>query len=107
MQFIGSELESLGYSVEYDSFEDITPNFGSLKFTNVVARLDPNAPRFLSLACHYDSKYFKDFNFLGATDSAVPCAMLIHLAKVLTPYVKNANPVSCIYNSFLTCNIRL
>lgn len=91
-EFIGSELQSLGYDVEYDEFEDVTPNFGMLKFTNVIGRLDPEASRFLALACHYDSKYFRDFTFLGATDSAVPCAMLLHLAKVLTPYIKSADP---------------
>lgn len=91
-EYIGSELASLGYNIEYDAFEDVTPNFGKLKFTNIIARLDPEASRFLTLSCHYDSKYFKDFVFLGATDSAVPCAMMIHLAKVLTPYIKTSNP---------------
>lgn len=94
LQFIGSELRSLGYEIENDEFEAVAPRFGKLKFTNVIARLDPQASRFLTLACHYDSKHFDEFNFLGATDSAVPCAMLIHLAKVLSPYIKNANQVS-------------
>lgn len=90
-EFIGSELQSIGYDIEHDEFYEQTPNLGKLKFTNVIARLNPEATRFLTLACHYDSKYFKNFNFVGATDSAVPCAMLIHLAKVLTPYIKSSN----------------
>jgi len=35
------------------------------------------------LACHYDSKYTADYEFIGATDSAVPCAMLLHLAYTM------------------------
>lgn len=91
-EFIGSELKSFGYAVEYDSFVDQTPNFGRLKFNNIIAKLDPTAPRFLALSCHYDSKYFKEIEFLGAIDSAVPCAMLLHLAKVLTPLLRTKNP---------------
>ena len=36
------------------------------------------ATRRLVLACHHDSK--KMPNFIGATDSAVPCAILLDLA---------------------------
>ena len=37
----------------------------------------------LVLACHYDSKYTREYDFIGAIDSAVPCAMLLHLAHTL------------------------
>jgi glutaminyl-peptide cyclotransferase len=49
-----------------------------VEFTNIVATLDPAAPRRLVLACHYDSKKLP--NFIGATDSSVPCAMLLDIA---------------------------
>jgi glutaminyl-peptide cyclotransferase len=49
-----------------------------VEFTNIVATLDPTAPRRLVLACHYDSKKLP--NFVGATDSAVPCAILLDIA---------------------------
>ncbi|XP_033103083.1 glutaminyl-peptide cyclotransferase-like, partial [Anneissia japonica] len=43
------------------------------------------------LACHHDSKYMEPDTtgkmFVGATDSAVPCAMLIHLAENLHSYI--------------------
>ena len=34
------------------------------------------------IACHYDSK-IEPPGFLGATDSAVPCAMMLNLAQTL------------------------
>ena len=40
------------------------------------------------LAAHYDSKYMRDRYFLGATDSAMPCAMLIEIARIVTPFFK-------------------
>lgn len=58
-------------------------------FTNIIATLDPTAPRRLLLACHYDSKALPpdprapERVFLGASDSAVPCAMILELATSL------------------------
>ncbi len=36
------------------------------------------------LACHYDSKSHIA-NFVAATDSAVPCAMILNLAETMRP----------------------
>ncbi|XP_017768617.1 PREDICTED: glutaminyl-peptide cyclotransferase-like [Nicrophorus vespilloides] len=81
--YIVNELKKLEYDVEVDTFHERTPTMGHLKFRNIIGTLNPRAERFLTLACHYDSKYFKNDVFLGATDSAVPCAMMLNLAKVL------------------------
>lgn len=82
-QYIVQSLRDLEWDVEVDSFHDHAPIKGKLHFHNIIARLNPNAERFLVLACHYDSKYMPGVEFLGATDSAVPCAMLLNLAYVL------------------------
>jgi glutaminyl-peptide cyclotransferase len=81
-QFIIGEMKNLNWNVETDKFEDETPH-GVKPFENIIATLNPETPRRLTLACHYDSKYTKDGKFVGATDSAVPCAMMIHLAYAL------------------------
>lgn len=86
-QYIEQRLTELGWHIETDAFEADTPAggpHGRLSFANIIASLDPQAERFLVLACHYDSKHFADFDFLGASDSAVPCAMLIDLAQSLS-----------------------
>jgi glutaminyl-peptide cyclotransferase len=89
-------MQGLRWSVESDPFEADAPIFGRLKFENIVATLNPNARRHLVLACHYDSKYFREHAFVGATDSAVPCAMMINLAYVLDgPLKKTLSQVSC------------
>lgn len=58
-------MKNLGWTVELDSFDDRTPTFGELTFTNIIATLNPNAKRFLVLACHYDSKYTREGDFVG------------------------------------------
>lgn len=66
--YIVKELKDLNWDVQLDEFEDETP-FGQKNFANIIGYLNPNAERYLLLACHYDSKYFdeKDKKFLGAT----------------------------------------
>lgn len=83
IQYIIGEMRRLGWSVETDPFDAKTPNLGTLRFENIIAKLNPSGKQSLVLACHYDSKYYPNMEFLGATDSAVPCAMLINLADAL------------------------
>nr|CAD7577175.1 unnamed protein product [Timema californicum] len=82
-QYLMNYMNGLGWTVETDVFKDSTPIFGTLQFTNVIAKLNPNAQRFLTLACHYDSKYVREYTFNGATDSAVPCSMMLNMAYVM------------------------
>lgn len=96
-EFIVAKMRELNWEIELDEFVEDTPIFKQLTFNNIIATLNPNAERFLILACHYDSKYFKNEEFLGATDSAVPCAMMINLAHVMSKYletIKSKNDVS-------------
>ena len=58
---------------------------GEKTFTNFVATHNATAPRKLVLAAHYDSKRIPEGVFVGATDSALPCALLLALARDLSP----------------------
>ncbi|XP_066127870.1 glutaminyl-peptide cyclotransferase-like protein isoform X2 [Saccopteryx bilineata] len=92
-KFLEATLRTLtaGWHVELDPFTASTP-LGPLDFANVVATLDPGAARHLTLACHYDSKLFPSESapFVGATDSAVPCALLLELAQALNQELSRA-----------------
>ena len=93
-------MKDLGWTVTTDVFEEITPISKEFKeFTNIIATLNPDASQRLLVSCHYDSKYFPDENgqvnnFVGATDSAVPCAMMINIAYVLYSYLMPIKQVS-------------
>eukprot|EP00700_Malawimonas_jakobiformis_P003564 EC726381.1.p1 GENE.EC726381.1~~EC726381.1.p1 ORF type:complete len:192 (+),score=29.80 EC726381.1:85-660(+) len=77
-------LEAAGWVVSQDSFQSSTP-IGPIDFVSVIGSWKPEKTRNrLVLAAHYDSKWFPDPNtFVGATDSAVPCAILLDLARVI------------------------
>jgi hypothetical protein len=64
-----------------------TPATGNndIPFANLIFRRDPPGSREgevgrLTLVAHYDSK-IEPKDFIGATDSAAPCAMLMHIAR--------------------------
>ncbi|ODN02054.1 Glutaminyl-peptide cyclotransferase [Orchesella cincta] len=96
-QFIKDHMRGLGWTIETDAFQDNTPH-GAKPFENIITTLNPDTPRRLVLACHYDSKYSNDDSFIGATDSAVPCAMLLHMAStmqsMLTEHKNSAHNVT-------------
>lgn len=78
----------MGFNTETDEFSENVPIFGTVTFSNIVGIINPKANDFLALACHYDSKYFaNDPGFVGAIDSAVPCAILLNTAKTLQTYL--------------------
>jgi glutaminyl-peptide cyclotransferase len=106
--YIVDALKSLNWHIEEDSFTDETP-FGVKTFTNVIATKDPEASRRVIVAAHHDSKFFPSYpenqvgedsfnqefealkppQFVGATDSAMPCAMMLDLAEVLDPLLNS------------------
>lgn len=79
----------MNVNVELDEFAAVTPIFGNLTFTNVIGKLNPNADSYLTLACHYDSKYFPNEYFEAAIDSAVPCSIMLNVLKTLLPALEN------------------
>lgn len=77
-----NQLDASRWTIMLDDFTSYTP-IGDKRFTNIIATLDQDVPRRLVLAAHYDSKYFARGQFLGATDSAVPVALIIDLILTL------------------------
>lgn len=91
-QYIVEKLESAGWSVEQDQFVENTVK-GKLQFTNVKAKREAgsgSSNKYILLACHYDTKILPG-NFIGATDAAVPCAMLLNIAEKFTLPSKESN----------------
>lgn len=83
-------MRNLGWSIEEDKFRAATPE-GTKPFNNIIATHNPKACKRLVLACHYDSLFKSDF--VGATDSAVSCSIMVHLANQLTQRL-NKNQVN-------------
>lgn len=89
LQHFTTFFKSLNWTVELNNFTDTTPISSTpVSFTNFIATFDPPWKRAgevgrLLLVAHYDSKIEPD-GFIGATDSAAPCAMLMHVAQAVT-----------------------
>lgn len=82
IEFLAKELEVLGFVTKRDEFGD------SIPFTNIIGIVNPNAEKFIMLTCHFDSKYIEDLEeFVGATDCAVSCAILLNIAKSLNQFL--------------------
>ncbi|EDO33571.1 predicted protein, partial [Nematostella vectensis] len=99
--FIKDFLKKLGWNVSTDEFEADTP-FGVKHFENIIATVNPEAERRLVIAAHYDSKYYpktKEPEFIGAIDSAVPCAMMLELAVSMRHFFNHLKKVC---NSYVT-----
>jgi glutaminyl-peptide cyclotransferase len=98
-------LSTGNWIIEYDSFSDNTPE-GLKNFTNIIATFKYPKKRSakqqlpqrtkLIIAAHFDSKYFapnpNDPNdiFIGATDSVVPCAMMLQMALAYEVMIANS-----------------
>ncbi|CAH1791958.1 unnamed protein product, partial [Owenia fusiformis] len=81
-EHIRQRMQRLKWSIEEFPFTAETP-FGDKPFNNIVATQNPSAKRRLAFVCHFDSKYYRNIKFIGATDSSVPCAMMLDLARTL------------------------
>lgn len=75
------------WTIEFQNSTSTTPATGKkqVPFTNIVVTRDPPWTKVgdvgrLALVAHFDSK-LSPAGFIGATDSAAPCAMIMHAAR--------------------------
>ncbi|KAI9767131.1 MAG: hypothetical protein M1840_005920 [Geoglossum simile] len=75
------------WHLAFQNSTSVTPAFGGkeIPFVNLIATRDPPWAQpgevgRLTLVAHYDSKLYPT-GFIGAVDSAAPCAMLMHMAR--------------------------
>ena len=80
--YIIDQLKSYGLNVTTDEFHPITPQ-GEKKMVNVTAELPGESSDVIILSSHYDTKYFKDFKFVGANDGGSSTGALMEIARVL------------------------
>ncbi len=81
---IRRELEAAGVAVEEHSFQVATP-LGVRDMVNVVGVVAGTQPGVIILGNHYDTKYFADFEFVGANDGGSTTAWMIEMAHTLGP----------------------
>jgi Zn-dependent M28 family amino/carboxypeptidase len=80
--YIVSELKKAGIDTRLQPFTAATP-LGEIAMANVIGTIRGRRPDRIALASHYDTKLFKEFRFVGASDGASSTAALLELARAL------------------------
>jgi glutaminyl-peptide cyclotransferase len=88
------QRELPAWTIEWQNSTSTTPTSrgAELPFQNLIFKREPpwvkpGQSNLLTLVAHYDSKITPK-GFIGATDSAAPCAMLMWIAKVVDRHVQ-------------------
>src|SRR5262245_35181346 len=81
-QYIEAQLKAAGISYREQPFDAMTPA-GVVKMVNVIGTIPGRRPERIALATHYDTKRFREFKFVGASDGASSTAAVLELARVL------------------------
>lgn len=82
-EYIIKTLTDSGIKVFTEEFTAATP-LGSRKMVNITAELPGESNDVVIISSHYDSKYFKDMQFVGANDPGTSVGTLLELGRVLS-----------------------
>jgi glutaminyl-peptide cyclotransferase len=80
--YIIDQLKSYGLHVTTDEFYPTTP-LGTKKMVNITAELPGESSDVVIISSHYDTKYVKEFRFVGANDGGSSTGALMEIARVL------------------------
>ena len=80
--YIRQQLKAAGLEAVDQSWTDQTPN-GPVKMTNLIVTVPGASRDRIIIGGHYDTKLFRPFRFVGASDGGSRAAFLIEIARVL------------------------
>jgi Zn-dependent M28 family amino/carboxypeptidase len=81
-QYILAQLKAAGIAAREQAFEADTPA-GRVRMVNVIGTIPGRRQDRIALATHYDTKLFREFRFVGASDGASSTAAVLELGRVL------------------------
>jgi glutaminyl-peptide cyclotransferase len=81
-RYIVAQLKAAGLEAREQAFDARTPA-GVVRMINVSATIAGRRPERIALATHYDTKLFRQFRFVGASDGASSTAAVLELARAL------------------------
>lgn len=80
--YIKRQLAAAGVAVTEQAWDDDTP-VGRVHMVNLIATIPGARKDRLIIAGHYDTKLFRQFQFVGASDGGSSAAFLVEMARVL------------------------
>jgi len=81
-KYIKDQLAAAGLKVVEQAWDDETP-LGRVHMVNLIATIPGTSSNRIAITGHYDTKLFREFRFVGASDGGSSAAFLIELARVL------------------------
>lgn len=90
-KYIKAQLAAAGVAVVEQAWDDQTP-LGNVRMVNLIATIPGKDTRNrIVFSGHYDTKLFREFRFVGASDGGSSAAFLIEIARALKA---RANPMT-------------
>ncbi|HEX5966036.1 MAG TPA: M28 family peptidase [Pyrinomonadaceae bacterium] len=80
--YIVEQLKSFNLTVSVDEFTAKTPQ-GEKKMANIIAELPGETKTTILIGSHYDTKFYKDMQFVGANDPAASVGTLMEIGRVI------------------------
>jgi glutaminyl-peptide cyclotransferase len=81
-KYIKDQLASAGVTAVEQSWDDQTP-IDKIHLVNLIATIPGARKERIVFAGHFDTKLYREFRFVGASDGGSSAAFLIELARVL------------------------
>jgi glutaminyl-peptide cyclotransferase len=81
-KYIKAQLAASGVNVAEQAWDDETP-LGRTHMVNLIATIPGARKDRIVVSGHYDTKLFRQFRFVGASDGGSSAAFLIELARIL------------------------
>jgi len=81
-EYITKTLAAIGLKAVEQAWTATTP-LGPIKMVNLIATIPGQRAERIIIASHFDTKLFREFRFVGASDGASSTAALLELARVI------------------------
>ena len=81
-KYIKDQLAASGLKAVEQSWDEETP-LGRVHMVNLIVTIPGASKDRLAITGHYDTKLFREFRFVGASDGASSAAFLLEIARVL------------------------
>src|SRR4051812_27150983 len=81
-KYIREQLVAAGVTAVDQAWDDQTP-IDKVRMVNLIATIPGARKDRLVIAGHYDTKLYREFRFVGASDGGSSAAFLLELARVL------------------------
>jgi glutaminyl-peptide cyclotransferase len=94
-KYIRTQLAAANVRVADQAWDDRTP-LGPVRMVNLIATIPGARKERIVIAGHYDTKLFRDVQFVGANDGGSSAAFLIELSRALSTR-KNALTIELLF----------